>query len=238
MQGLYGFAGAVRPLVLGTSAVPYSGTMTGIHATRALRGAVFTALAVPLAAFGQVAITGRALPLTLVAVASAAVFLLAVLLDGARRRFLLLSAVLVPVELLLNTAFNLGQDACARPARSVDLLVCGGDSVGTSDLFAQWTHNSAGALRLLVLAVHLVLALAAAAWLRLADAALDGLADARRALATALPGPWRALLLAVRACCPAALLPSTGVEPAPRRPQDVAHCPAPRRGPPQPAFAC
>ncbi|OKJ02861.1 hypothetical protein [Kitasatospora sp. CB01950] len=212
--------------------------MTGIHATRALRGAVFTALAVPLAAFGQVVITGRALPLTLVAVACVAVFLLAVLLDGARRRFLLLAAVLVPVELLLNTAFNLGQDACSRPVHGVDLLVCGGDRVSGSELFAQWTHNSAGMLRLLVLGVHLALALAAAAWLRLADAALDGVAEAVRTAARILPCCWRSLLLATRPACPAALLPRAGVEPAPRRPQDAVHSPAPRRGPPQPAFAC
>ncbi|MFJ5229129.1 hypothetical protein ACIQBJ_04425 [Kitasatospora sp. NPDC088391] len=211
--------------------------MTGIHATKALRGAVFTALAVPLAALGQVAITGRALPLTLVAAACVAVFLLAVLLDGARRRFLLLASVLVPVELLLNTAFNLGQDACARPVHGVDLLVCGGDSFSGSDLFAQWTHNSAALLQLLVLGVHLALALAAAAWLRLADAAVSGVAEALHALARTLPGPWRTLLLAVRAVCPAALLPAADGEPAPRRPQDAAHCPAPRRGPPQPAFA-
>ncbi len=217
--------------------MPYSFTMTGIHATKALRGAVFTALAVPLAAFGQVAITGRALPLTLVAAASVAVFLLAVVLDGARRRFLLLSSVLVPVELLLNTTFNLGQDACARPARGVDLLVCGGDSVGGSELFAQWTHDSAGLLRLLVLAVHLALALAAAAWLRLADDALSGVAAALDALARLLPAPWRALLSAVRPACPAALLPSPGTEPAARRPQVLVLSPAPRRGPPQPALA-
>lgn len=222
----------------GTFGVAYSGAMTGIHATRALRGAVFTALAVPLAAFGQVVITGRALPLTLVAAACLAVFLLAVLLDGARRRFLLLSAVLVPVELLLNTAFNLGQDACSRPMRGVDLLVCGGDRVGGSELFAQWTHNSAGQLRLLVLGVHLALALAAAAWLRLADAALDGVGEALRTVARVLPRRWRSLLLAARPACPAALLPRAGAEPAPRRPQDAVHTPAPRRGPPQPAFAC
>ncbi|MEV4561576.1 hypothetical protein AB0K51_31975 [Kitasatospora sp. NPDC049285] len=212
--------------------------MTGKHATRALRGAVFTALAVPLAAFGQVAITGRALPLTLVAAAGVAVFLLAVLLDGARRHFLLLSSVLLPVELLLNTAFNLGQDACAAPAHGVNLLVCGGDSVGGSQLFAEWTHHSPGLLRLLVLGVHLALALAAAAWLRLADAALDGLADAARAVARLLPAPWRSLLLAALPGCPAVLLPPAAPEPALRRPQDAVHSPAPRRGPPELALAC
>ncbi|GAA5018813.1 hypothetical protein GCM10025734_71140 [Kitasatospora paranensis] len=59
--------------------------MTGDRTTRALRAAVFTALAVPLAALGQVVLTGRQLPLTLVALCTAAVFLLAVALAGAAR---------------------------------------------------------------------------------------------------------------------------------------------------------
>ncbi|GAA2827831.1 hypothetical protein GCM10010441_60280 [Kitasatospora paracochleata] len=214
--------------------------MTDNRATRALRAAVFTALAVPLAALGQVVITGRALPLTLVAAASLAVFLLALVLDGARHRFLQVSAVLVPVELLLNTVFNLGQDACttAAPSHGVNLLVCGGDSVGGSSLFADWTGRSTGSLQLLVLAVHLVLALVAAAWLRLGQAALTGVGEAVRALHSLLPAPWRALLLSAVPACPAALRPAPERAEAALRPQAVLLTPAPRRGPPALALAC
>src|SRR5689334_11801864 len=98
---------------------------TDRHATRALRAAVFTALAVPLSALGQVVITGRALPLSLVCAVTAAVFLLALSFTGGERRFLHISAALVPVELVLNAVFNVGQETCATaPAHGVNLLVC------------------------------------------------------------------------------------------------------------------
>ncbi|GAA4876225.1 hypothetical protein [Kitasatospora terrestris] len=213
--------------------------MTDNRATRALRAAVFTALAVPLAALGQVVVTGRALPLTLVAVAGVAVFALALALDGARHRFWQLAAILVPVELVLNTVFNLGQDACASAAQThgMNLLVCGGDSLTDGSPLAGLTGTSTGALQALVLAVHLALALAAAAWLRLGHAALSGLADALSALAALLPSPWRSLLLAVLPACPAVLLPPPGHADSPVRPQGVVPSPAPRRGPPALALA-
>ncbi|WP_354643651.1 hypothetical protein [Kitasatospora camelliae] len=218
--------------------------MTENRATRALRAAVFTALAVPLAALGQVVLTGRALPLVLVAAAAAGVFLLAAALDGARRCFLHLSAVLLPVELLLNTLFNLGQDSCATavPSHGVNLLVCGGGSVDGSPLLSGWAGRSTFAVQLLVLAVHLVLALASAAWLRLGDAAVGGLADALRALGTLLATPFRALLgallLAPLPACPQALVPARTAERPLPLPEDVVLSPAPRRGPPALALAC
>ncbi|WP_371501602.1 hypothetical protein OG871_32245 [Kitasatospora sp. NBC_00374] len=209
--------------------------MTENQATRALRAAVFTALAVPLAALGQVLLTGRALPLALVAVASAAVFVLATALSGTRRGFPHIAAVLVPVELLLNTAFNLGQDTCASaaPGHGVDLLVCGGGSVGGSSLLTDWAGHSGGWVKLLVLLVHLGLALVAAAWLRLGDRALTGLAEAVRGVRALLPAPWRALLpSSPLAGCPAALTPAPEAErPLLRRAQLIL-TPAPRRGPP------
>ena len=151
--------------------------MTSTHATRALRAAVFTALAVPMAALGQVVITGRPLPLSLVATASAVVFLVSAVLAGGERRLLHISAVMVPVELLLNTTFNLGQTGCGPvlsehvSARGVNLLVCGGGSVDGSLLGAPLGHAgqlAPAATQLLLLLVHLVIALAASAWLRLA----------------------------------------------------------------------
>ncbi|AUG75589.1 hypothetical protein CFP65_0633 [Kitasatospora sp. MMS16-BH015] len=207
--------------------------MTDDQPTRVLRAAVFTALAVPLSALGHVVITGRALPLSLVAAATAVVLVLAYLAAGPQRRFLHITAVLVPVELLLNTAFNLGQDTCASaaPGHGVDLLVCGGGSVDGSVLGSV----TPGTAQLLVLAVHLVLALAAALWLRLGEAALTGLAEALRALAE----PFRALLLllAPLPCCPAALAPAVDAAPALPHPGQVLLGPAPRRGPPALALA-
>ena len=215
----------------------YSDAMTDTQATRALRAAVFTALAVPLSALGHVVITGRALPLTLVAVATAAVFLVALAASGSQRRFVHIAAVLVPVELLLNTAFNLGQDTCATavPSHGVDLLVCGGGSVNGSFLA---TGNPATA-QALVLMVHLLLALSAALWLRLGDAALSGLAEALRALGRLLASPVRVLrLLAPLPGCPLTLAPVPDAGQELPRPSEVMLTPAPRRGPPALALAC
>ncbi|GAA0662854.1 hypothetical protein GCM10010193_12790 [Kitasatospora atroaurantiaca] len=209
--------------------------MTDNQATRALRAAVFTALAVPLSALGQVVITGRPLPLSLVAAATAAVFLVALAASGTQRRLLHICAVLMPVELLLNTAFNLGQDACAAPSHGVDLLVCGGGSVDGSFL----ATSAPGTAQALVLMVHVLLALAAALWLRLGDAALCGLAEALRALGGLVTAPYRALLLSSPLpSCPATLTPVPDAEQAPPRRADVVLSPAPRRGPPALALAC
>lgn len=213
----------------------YSEAMTGNQATRALRAAVFTALAVPLSALGHVTVTGRALPLTLVALATAAVFVVALAASGSQRRFLHVAAVLVPVELLLNTAFNLGQDTCAAaaPTHGVDLLVCGGGSVDGSFL----ATSAPGTAQALVLMVHVLLALAAALWLRLGDAALCGLAAVVRTLGGLL-APVVLGLLAPLPVCPATLAPVPDAAQAPPRPLDVVLRPAPRRGPPVLALAC
>ncbi|MFJ9609451.1 hypothetical protein ACIRS1_24245 [Kitasatospora sp. NPDC101176] len=222
---------------------------TSTRATRALRAAVFTALAVPLSALGQVVITGRPLPLTLVAAATAVVFLVAAALAGGERRLLHIAVVMVPVELLLNTTFNLGQTGCGPilsehvPARGVNLIVCGGGSVDGSLLGGPLGHAgqlAPAATQLLLLLAHLVIALAAAAWLRLGDAALSGLVRALRALRQSLGRPLRALVLLL---VPAPARPVLRVplpvsdRPRPRR-EDVVLSPAPRRGPPVLAPAC
>ncbi|MEV7026429.1 hypothetical protein [Kitasatospora sp. NPDC093558] len=223
--------------------------MTSTRATRALRAAVFTALAVPLSALGQVIITGRPLPLTLVVAATAVVFLVSAALAGGERRLLHISGVMVPVELLLNTTFNLGQTGCGPilsehvPARGMNLIVCGGGSVDGSLLSGPLGHDgpvAPAATQLLVLLVHLLIALAAAAWLRLGDAALTGLARALRALRQSVAAPLRALLLLL---VPAPVRPVLRVplpvsdHERPRR-EDVVLSPAPRRGPPAFAPAC
>ncbi len=223
--------------------------MTSTHATRALRAAVFTALAVPLSAAGQVVVTGRPLPLTLVAAATVAVFLLAAALAGGERRLLHISAVIVPVELLLNTTFNLGQATCAPvlgvghgPVHGMNLLVCGGGSVDGSLLSGPFGHagpSAPGATQLLLLLVHLTAALAAAGWLRLGDAALSGLASALRVLRQAVTAPLRLLLLlAPVPGRPVLRVPlPVSDRPRPRR-EGMVPSPAPRRGPPVFAPAC
>ncbi|MEV6208877.1 hypothetical protein [Kitasatospora sp. NPDC051914] len=217
--------------------------MTGSRVSRVLRAAVFTALAVPLAALGQVVLTGRPLPLTLVLACTAAVFLLAFVLEGARHSLWRLAAVMVPVELLLNTAFNLGQDGCATVAarsHGVDLLVCGGGSVDGSPLLSGLAGQSAGSLRLLVLLAHLGLALVAAVWLRLGEAALGGAGQMLRVLGSTARAVARRLM-AVAAplpACPEVLAPSPDAREVLPRPESVVPSPAPRRGPPVVALAC
>ncbi|MEU1283297.1 hypothetical protein [Kitasatospora sp. NPDC005856] len=222
---------------------------TSSHATRALRAAVFTALAVPMAALGQVVITGRPLPLSLVASAGAVVFLVAAVLAGGERRMLHICGVMVPVELLLNTTFNLGQAGCSPvltgqvPARGVNLLVCGGGSVDGSLLSGPLGHAgqlAPAATQLLLLLVHLVIALAASAWLRMGDAALSGLARALCALRESLAGPLHALvvLLIPAPVRPVLRVPLPVSDRARPRREDVVLSPAPRRGPPAFAPAC
>ncbi|MET9403793.1 hypothetical protein [Kitasatospora sp. NPDC002965] len=223
---------------------------TSTGATRALRAAVFTALAVPLSALGQVVITGRPLPIVLVVAATVVVFVLAAALAGGERRLLHIAAVMVPVELLLNTTFNLGQAGCGPalapdhlPARGMNLLVCGGGSVDGSLFSGPLGHSgplAPAATQLLLLLVHLLVALAASAWLRLGDAALSGLARALRVLRQSLAAPLRALFLLLAPVPARPVLRVPLPVPDRRRPrrEDVVLSPAPRRGPPVLAPAC
>ncbi|WP_101379612.1 MULTISPECIES: hypothetical protein [Kitasatospora] len=220
--------------------------MTTCLTTRTLRALFFAALAVPLAAAGQVVVTGRPLPLNLLAGAAAVVFGAALLLAGVERGFLQIAALLLPVELLLNTTFNLGQDTCAPPpgaaprgpSRGLDLMVCGGGSVGGG---ADGFLNLAPAvLELLLLTVHVTVTLVAAFCLRLADAALVRLPELVAALARLAPDALRALLL----LAPLPVRPAPGVplpEPRPEHAptEDLPLSPSRRRGPPASfALAC
>lgn len=214
--------------------------MTGSSVTRALRATVFATLAVPLSALGHVLVTGRALPVNLVVAAGGVVFLLAVLLSGTERGFLQIAALFLPVELLLNTTFNLGQDACPRPTRThgLDLMVCGGGSVGAGD--GSGLTLAPALVELALLAVHVAATLLAALWLRLAEAALARLPELVRTLARLRPGALLALLL----LAPVPARPAPGVplpEPRPEHApaEDLPLGPSRRRGPPAAyALAC
>lgn len=218
---------------------------------RVLRAAVFAGVSLSLSAGGQLLVTGAPLPVATTLWAWLAVFALALLLSGGERGFVRIAALLVPLELVLNATFNLGQADCgpgAPTGRTLNglptLLLCGGGPVHGGVLgqgllrLAVPTRPSAAEFALL-LAVHLAVALLAALWLRQGEAAVFRTLRTVAALAAA---PLRVLaaLLALLAPVPAR---TAGVSspPAPRRdqpgPQQVLRRTAPRRGPPLPAAA-
>ncbi|MFC8449139.1 hypothetical protein [Kitasatospora sp. NPDC057223] len=233
-------------------------------APRTLRAAVFAALVVLLAALGQVLVTGRPLPVTVLVVSGAAVFAVALALAGSGLGFGRIAAVFLPLQLGLSVLFDLAQATC-HPGRSgsglsasglhaFEPLVCRGGSVGGFLL----GHDGLGSGRavpgggavptmaggLLLLLVHVTIALLAAFWLRRADAALTGLAEALRTLGDFLhsKAPTAArllrLLTAGSPARPAArvLFPVSGRERAPA--SVVLLSPVARRGPPVLAPAC
>ncbi|MCX4749886.1 hypothetical protein OG455_30965 [Kitasatospora sp. NBC_01287] len=220
--------------------------MTFCHSTRTLRALLFAALAVPLSAAGHVVVTGQALPLSVVALAGVIVFLVAALLAGADRGFAQIAALLLPVELLLNTTFNLGQETCARPTtgalahqggHGLDLVVCGGGQVGGGEGVLTLAPTM---LEVVLLAVHVALSLLAAFCLQLADAALVRLPELIGSLARLAPDALRALLLLAplpARPAPGAPLPEPRPEHAPT--EDLPLAPSRRRGPPASfALAC
>ncbi|MFE0465074.1 hypothetical protein ACFW1A_38045 [Kitasatospora sp. NPDC058965] len=214
--------------------------MTSCPTTRTLRAALFAALAVPLAAAGQVAVTGQPLPGTVLAGAALAVFAVAALLAGTERGFAQIAAALLPVELLLNTTFNLGQATCARPdpsrAHGLDLVVCGGGSVGGG---AGGLTAAPWLLELTLLGVHLAVSLLGALCLRLADLALVRLPELLHALGRLVPGALRALLLAPLPVRPAPGVPLPQPRPEHAPTEDLPLARDRRRGPPASfALAC
>lgn len=222
----------------------YSGTVTTCRLTRTLRAMFFAALAVPLAAAGQVVVTGRPLPVSVVVAAGVVVFAVAAVLAGADRGFFQIAALMLPVELLLNTTFNLGQDTCAPPSgvqhmggHGLDLMVCGGGSVGGGGSTLSLAPT---VLELVLLTVQVVVTLVAALCLRLADAALARLPELFGALARLAPDALRALLL----LAPIPARPASGSplpEPRPEHAptEDLPLAPSRHRGPPASfALAC
>lgn len=217
---------------------------------RALRAALFTALCVTLSAASHVLLSGAPLPPLTVAGIAVGVFAVAYALAGRERGFGSIAALLVPLELAADTVFTTGQHACygeaggpvTGPLRSLGLdVLCAGGHVGAP--LARFTGGEAGtpaglpvgpATPWLLLAVHVAVGLAAAAWLRRGEAALSGL------LCAAAGAAFRPLRTAVaaRTLTPA----SARREPRPARPVRRA-LPLPvlvhsvvRRGPPCPVF--
>lgn len=213
--------------------------------SRTIRAAIFAALVVLLAGLGQVLVTGRPLPLGTLAVAGAAVFAVAYALAGSERRYPVIAAAFLPLELGLSALFDLAQRTCPTlppgSARGFEPLLCGGGSLGGL-LLGHGVQQSAGTL--LLLALHTALALAAAFWLRRADAALGRVARslrvlgdfARRSLSAAGRGLWLLLTAPVPARPPARTpFPRASRVRVPAEP--VLLGPAVRRGPPVPAPA-
>lgn len=212
---------------------------------RTLRAALFAALVVLLAGLGQVLVTGRPLPLGTLAVAGGAVFVAAFALAGSERRYPAIAAVFLPLELGLSTLFDLAQTTCPSlppgSARGFEPLLCGGGSLG-GFLLGHGVPQSAGVL--LLLALHTTIALAAAFWLRRADAALTGLARSLRVLgdfAQRFPAAAGRLLMLLAAPVPArpvARMPFPRASRVRVPAESVLLRPAVRRGPPAAAPAC
>ncbi|MET9253088.1 hypothetical protein [Streptomyces sp. NPDC003717] len=200
---------------------------------RAVRAALFTALAVTLSTASHVLLSGVPLPPSTVAAVAAAVFTLAYALAGRERGFGRIAALLIPLELAADTVFTTGQHVCygraggpvAGPLRSVGLdVLCGGGTgvapaLGTpltrvtgadGDRLAALVAHADPGTAWLLLAAHIGVGLLAAAWLRRGERALAQLLGAVAATT------FRPLLLAVAAV-------TVRRTPAPRRPAPAAH---------------
>ncbi|WP_250401530.1 hypothetical protein [Streptomyces cellostaticus] len=213
---------------------------------RAVRAALFTAVAVTLSTASHVLLSRVPLPAATVAAVAAGVFAGAYALAGRERGFGRIAALLIPLELAADTVFTTGQDTCygraggpvAGPLRAVGLDVLCRGGVGTP--LAQVTgHSGRGATALLthaspaaawlLLAAHVCVGLLAAAWLRRGERALVQLL---RAVAAAT---FRPLLLVVAAVtarpAPAHRLPRPGPRASDARERLLVHSLG-RRGPP------
>ncbi|MFD8750792.1 hypothetical protein ACFV0O_07410 [Kitasatospora sp. NPDC059577] len=207
--------------------------------TRTLRAAVFAALVVLLAGLGQVLVTGRALAVGPMLLASVAVFAVAFALAGRERGFPAVAAVFLPLELGVSALFDVAQTSCPSlppgAGHGLQPLLCGGGSLG-GFLLGHGVSERTGVL-LLVL-VHTVIALAGAYWLRRADAALAGLARTARMLGEFLhrhlpaAARWLLLLTAPVPARPVARVPFPPASRALVPAEDVVVRPAVRRGPP------
>ncbi|WP_405678535.1 hypothetical protein OG292_30800 [Streptomyces sp. NBC_01511] len=219
---------------------------------RALRAALFTALAVTLSAGSHVLLSQAPLPLSVVAVLCAVVFPVSYALAGRERGFWRIAALLVPLELAADTIFTTGQNICYGPAggpvagslRSVGFdVLCGGafgaplpgvSSVASPQSAAATLLGSPDpALPWLLLATHVAIGLLAALWLRRGEAALARLLRAVAGFA------FRPLLVAVAVAGTVRRtvrrFPRPADRPSASRTRLFAHSVG-RRGPPLPAL--
>ncbi|MEV6662620.1 hypothetical protein [Streptomyces nigra] len=216
---------------------------------RAVRATLFTSLVVTLSTASHVLLSRAPLPLNTVALLAAAVFALAYTLAGRERSFGRIAALLIPLELAADTILTTGQHVCygraggpvAGPLASVGWDVLCGDGTEVGAPLAQVTGTDPDRLGGLLahadpatawflLAAHVGVGLAAAAWLRRGERALAQLLRAVGATT------FRPLLLAVaavtvRLTSPARRLPRPAHRAATARLLLLVHSLG-RRGPP------
>ncbi|WP_353942037.1 hypothetical protein ABII15_10590 [Streptomyces sp. HUAS MG91] len=198
---------------------------------KAVRAALFTAVAVTLSAASHVLLSRAPLPLPTVGAIAAAVFVIAYALAGRERGFGRIAALLVPLELAADTVFTTGQHVCygaaggpvAGPLRSFGFDVLCAGNVGTP--LAQMTGGTGRAAGLLahpgpaaswlLLGAHVTVGLLAALWLRRGEQAL---AQSLRALAAFA---FRPLIVAWATV-------TAHLEPVAARPRPAAPVPAAR----------
>jgi hypothetical protein len=153
---------------------------------RLVRAAVFAALSVLLSTSARLVVIGQPVPLDIVGLAFGFSLGIALILFAAERRYWAITAVMVPLQVALNALFNVGQQSCppapgaTSAASGWSVLACGGGSIrpgllGLAERTPQALVSLTGAAALLLLAVHLVLALVAAWWLRRGETALFAL---------------------------------------------------------------
>ncbi|AWK08066.1 hypothetical protein DDQ41_02955 [Streptomyces spongiicola] len=216
---------------------------------RGLRAAVFTAFAVTLSVASHVLLSGVPLPVPAVAAVAGGVFLVTYALAGRERGYGPIAAVLVPLELAADTVFTAGQHVCygaaggpvAGSLRAVGVDVFCGGAAGTrlpgvaaaDGRLAALVDSPDPHVPWLLLAAHVSVGLAAAAWLRRGESALAGL------LRAAALAAFRPLLIAVAVVRRrTAARPPTRVaaRPSTARAHHFVHS-VRRRGPPRPAAA-
>ena len=212
------------------------------------RALVFTLLTVTLSSGSHVLMTKVPLPWPTILAAGAGSFLLALLLGWRERSYAAIAALLVPLELGLDTLFTDGQASCYQatgggpllgPWHSVNTLICGSTTPAPSPL-----HTAGGGFSpWLVLAAHLLVGLVAAWWLSRGETAAFRLVRASGAQVRLLAAPLRrALRLAVAALTAPEALPRPLRRPparigAPATPR-LRHTLARRGPPPVPRTAC
>jgi hypothetical protein len=216
----------------------------GVGLLRLLRAAVFAALSVLLPTGARLVVTGEPVPVDVALLAFGACLLAALAVFRGERRYGAIALTLVPLQVGMNALFNAGQQSCPPGSGAGTglpgwgVLACGGGSIrpgllGLTEQAPRELIALTGSQALLLLALHLLLALSAAWWLRRGEAALFALLGT---VALTIRPRVRALLLrlATPLTAPAAppCPPATTRRAKARGPQEALPRTAPRRGPP------